>query len=232
MKNRLLTIAMATLCAIGMISCGNPAAPGDFVLSTDNVDEYIVSISEYEGLEVEAELAEPTDADVQEYADYYFAELCAETEGMTDELGNPVPMTDSAIAALGSDAFSTVNEFMVYVRDVVKEFCQYNYENDTAQAVLDNLSLNSQFGRIPEELIRKEYGFIDNQFSGIAEQYGVTVDEYLEFCETTRDELADIYAKQEILMYKIAKDQGIDDSNENVMYDAVIAYILKVTNVK
>ena len=231
MKNRLLIFATVALCAIGMISCGNPAEPETFVINRDNVDDLIVAIAPYEGLTVSAVKDTFTDSDVETYADYYYASLANEVEGMTNEKGDPIPMTDEAIEMLNCEAFSNVTEFMVFVRNTVIDYYEYSYQNDIVQEVVSDVAGSSQFAEIPEGLLAKEKADIDVQFTEIANNYSLSVEDYLKYCGTTKDELALEYAKQEIVFYKIAKDRGIDDTDPDSMDEEVFDYILSVTNV-
>lgn len=231
MKNRLLTVAMAALCAIGMISCGNPAEPEEFVLSKENVDDYIVSMASYEGLTSSAVKESVTDSDVETYADYYYASLAKEVEGMTDEKGEPIPMTDEAIEMLGSKAYKNVTEFMVFVRNTVIDYYEYSYESDIVQDVISQVAAASEFKDIPAGLLAKERDFISEQFTEIAKNYNLEVRDYLVYCGTSEEELSLEYAKQELVFYKIAKDRNIDDTDKDAMDSEVFKYLLSVTNV-
>ncbi len=230
MKNRLLTIALASVCAIGMISCGNPAVPEDFVLTTENVDECIEKIGAYEGLTVTAVKDEVTDSTVKKYADYYY-ELLAKENNLTDENGAILPMTDETIAALDSKVYKTSNEFMVYIRKMVFSFAEYDYENKIVSEVIKNAADTSEFKEIPKALINREKEYINEQFKEAAENYSIEVDYYLELCGTSVDELSEEYAREEIVLYKIASILGIDDEDTDEMKNAVNKYILSVTSV-
>ena len=231
MKNRLLCIAMAAVFAVGMISCGNPAGPEDFTLTTENVDNYIVSIGNYEGLSVEASKQEFTDDIVQYYADSYYDTLARETEGMLDEDGNPIPMTDAAIAMLGSDVYSTVSEFMVFTRNTVEDYLQYSFENDVVEAAVKEIVASSEFKDIPDALLAYEEEIISEQFSDIAASYELELDEYLKLCGSSMEALATEYAKEELVFYKIAKDKDFEITDESSLTDRVFEYLFEVTNV-
>lgn len=232
MKNRLLTVAMAALCAIGMISCGNPAGPEEFELTKDNIDEYIVEIADYEGLTVSASLDTFTDEDIEEYAEYYYKSLAADVPGMTDDEGNPVPMTDEAISQLDSDAFKTVTEFMVFVRKTVSDYYTNCYESDIVQAAIDKISAASTFTELPKGLLEKEKAYISEQFSEIAKGYELSLEDYLAYCGTSVDDLAAEYAKQELVYFKIAKEKDLWSDDAEMTDKAVFDYILSVTEVE
>lgn len=231
MKNRLLCVAMAAFFAVGMISCGNPAEPDDFTLTTENVDNYIVSIGNYEGLTVEASKEELTDDIVDYYANYYYDSIAKETEGMTDENGDPIPMTDAAIKMMNSDVYTTVSEFMVFTRSTVSDYLQYCFENDIVQGAVDQIVASSEFKDIPDALLSKESDIIDEQFTDIAASYELDVDKYLEYLDTSREALSLEYAKEQLVYTKIAKDQGFTETDEDSLNDQVFDYLVSVTNV-
>lgn len=231
MKNRLLTIAMAFVCAVGMISCGNPAGPEEFILTKDNIDEYITSIADYEGIEVSVEKDTFTDKDVEDYATYYYQSLAAGKEGMTDENGGVVPMTDESIAKLDEAAFTTLNEFMVFVRKTVSDFYELSYQNDIVQEVISRVASESFFSELPKGLLDKEIAFINEQFTEIASNYSLSVEDYLKYCDTTLEDLAEEYAKQELVYFKIAKEEDLWNEDEDAAEEAVFAYLIDVTKV-
>lgn len=233
MKNRLLCIAMAGLFAIGMISCGNPAEPEDFSLTADNVDNYITTIGNYEGLTVEAKKDELTDQKVEYYAKFYYELSASKVEGMVDEEGNVMPMTDEAIKMLNTKAYSTVNEFMVFVRGTVRSYIEENYYNDIENGAIKQVVEHSEFAdEFPAGYIVKEKALIEDKFGEAAASYELDVAKYLEYCGTSEDEMAKEMIKEELVMMKIAKDEGIETEDMNAMKDGVKKFLIKVTKVK
>ena len=230
MKNRLLTIAMVVLSAVGMISCGNPAEPGEFILTKENIDNYIIELADYKGLTVSVEKDTFSDRDVEEYAQYYFDSMASMTEGMTDENGNPVSMTDESVKLLEGE-FNSVNEYMVFIRKTVGDFYDISFENDIVQEVISKVAENSTFAELPKEFIGKEKAFINEQFSEIAANYSLSVEEYLKYCDTSLEELAEEYAKQELVCFKIAKEEDLWNGTDEEVDQAVFDFIVDVTEV-
>lgn len=232
MKNRLLCIAMACLCAIGMISCGNPAEPEDFSLTADNVDNFIVTLGNYEGLTVQAEKDELTDQKVEYYANYYYELSASKVEGMVDEEGNVMPMTDEAIKMLNTNAYTTVSEFMVFVRATVRSYIEENYYNDIENGVISQVVQNSEFAEFPAAYVAKEKTLIEEKFSEAAASYELDVAKYLEYCGTSEDEMATELIKEELVIMKIAKDNGIDTTDLSAMKSGVREFLIGVTTVE
>jgi len=232
MKNRLLCIAMAVLCAVCMISCGKPEEPEDFSLTADNVDNYIVAIGNYEGLTVQAEKDELTDQKVEYYANYYYELSASKVEGMVDEDGNVMPMTDAAIKMLNTPAYTTVSEFMVFIRSTVKSYIEDNYYNDIENGVISQVVENSQFAEFPAAYVAKEKTYIEEKFAEAAASYELDVAKYLEYCGTSEDEMAQNLIKEELVIMKIAKDNGIETEDLAAMKAGVRDFIIEVTSVE
>lgn len=231
MKNRLLTIAMVVLSAVGMISCGNPAGPGEFILTKENIDNYIIELANYEGLTVAVSRNTFSDKDVEEYAQYYYDSVAKQTEGMTDEEGNVVPMTDQSVRMLDGE-FTSVNDYLVFIRKTVKDFYEISYQNDIVQEAITQVAVNSTFAEeLPEGLIEKEKAFINEQFSEIAANYSLSVEDYLKYCDTSLEELAEEYAKQELVCFKIAKEEDLWNGTDEEADQAVFDFIVDVTKV-
>ena len=231
MKNRFLCIAMAGLMALGMISCGNPGSPDEFKITADNVDEYIVTLGDFSNLSSEAVKTELDDSMVSYYADDYYNSLALETEGLTDEDGNPVPMTDEAIAKLNSTAYSTVSEFMVFVRKTVQNYIDYSYENEIVYDAIDAIVETSTFNDLPDELIKAQEEYVKTDFQDAADSYDVSIEKYLEYGGTTLSEMAALYAKENIVYVKLAKELGYGDLEEDEMNSKVFDYLLEHTSV-
>ena len=231
MKNRLLCVAMAALCAVGMISCGNPAEPEIITITPDNAYEYIASLGSYEGLTVSAEKLSVTDSLIEDYAQYYYAELAKGTKGLTDSSGDPVPMTDAAIKKLNSEVYGTVSEYMVFIRDTVEAYVDYDYDEQIAEAATKEASSNSEFKEFPEGLLLNGRKQVEALYNGIAESYGVELEYYLELCGTTEDELAIGLIEHDLTVNAIAADLGLSGDADSIEAQ-VSEYLLSVTNVE
>lgn len=229
MKNRLLCMAMAVIFAIGMISCGKPATPDDFEITADNVDNYIVSIGDYDALKVGAEIDIVTDEMISHYADSFYEAMAKETDGLTDESGKPIPMTDEAIAKLGLNSFSTVAEYMVFMKDCVEQFSVDSYQEEIVAKALKKVVSNSEFTELPEALLQKEKNLINAKYEEQASLYELSSEEYLKYCKTSIEELAEQYAKTDLVTMKIAKDMGFDMSDAESVNREVSDYLKKVT---
>lgn len=92
MKNRLLIFATVALCAIGMISCGNPAEPENINLTYDNAEQFVVNMGQYDGLTVEASKEEVTDDMLNYYVDYFYSVEAMELENWPAANGDTVVM--------------------------------------------------------------------------------------------------------------------------------------------
>lgn len=233
MKKQIAVVLMAFLSVFFLPSCGKPEAEeiAPFCLTKENAGDYISNLGPYQDLEVHAVKAELTDSEVQYYADYYYRKCCEETEGMLDENGEPVPMTDAVVALFDTEVYTTVNEFMVFVRNTVEEYNEYVYEQSIVDQVMKECVAGSTFNDIPEELVAVEKERVYDENREAATQYDIDVEYYLELAEISADEVALQYAKEDIVRFAIARDREFDDLSEEDLKEEVFKYILSVTKV-
>ena len=219
----LFLIAASLLCA-----CGEKKDVAE--ITVENVDDYIISISNYEGVSTSAEKEPLTDEIVEYYADFYYSKLCKENECLRDEHGNDLPLTDAAIASLHSDVYKSVSEYMVFIRGCVSDFLVSQYENEIVENVVKEVISKSEFKELPEDMILKEEETIEETYKEVADSYDLSVKKYLEYCGTSMEEEAKDSLLHKIVLTKIAKDKEIKATEEKYLNEAVCDYILSVTD--
>lgn len=227
MKNGFKTGVLFLLAAAFLCACGKKA---DVVeITVDNVDDYIESFSNYEGLDAGAEKEPLTDEIVEYYADFYYERLCEENPCLKDENGNNLPLTDKAIASLNSEVYSNVSEYMVFIRGCVSDFLVSQYENEVVENVIKEVISSSKFKELPKDLIKNEEETVIKAYEEVAASYGLKVEKYLEYCGTSLEEEAKDSLLHKIVIVKIAKDKEIKDTEDKSQKEAVFDYILSVT---
>lgn len=125
-------------------------------------------------------------------------------------------VSDAAVAALNSSLFSTAAEYRAFVQEAVNEYTASDYENNIVNAALNKIIGETQFKEIPSSILEKQKEYVNTQYSEIAGYYGVTVEYYLQVSGTTVESLAENFAKQQIAFYKIAKEEGIELTEEEI----------------
>lgn len=298
-KNRILVFAMSAIAAIGMISCGNPSGDAEDIkseirLSVDNVDTYIASIGQYNGLTVEAIKEEMTEDMVAYYSKYFFENEASAIEGWVAKEGDTVNVdfvgkigneafeggtgtdqlveigshtyiegfedgligskagdeftlnlsfpenykngdlagkdcsfdikvnsvipafTDAGVKALNNELFSTVNEFKVYISDVLKDFAVQNYEDEVIQGVINSLVESSVFNEFDKDILIHEREIVLENFRPYAEAYDIDTEYYLELTGSSVEMETLKYAKQHALFFKIAKDNNLMPTEEDI----------------
>lgn len=294
MKNRLLLLVMCAVMAVGMISCGNPAEPEEFTLTTDNVNDYITSIGKYEGLTIDVKRTEMTDELIQNYTEAFFAKQAESIKDWVADRGDTVKinytgvfggeeestisgktqdvvigknthisgfeealvgtvagdhveftltypadyldaslagrdcsfsvdvvavipkLSDASVKALGSDVYSNEKEYRVFVRNTLETFTDSDYRAGVVKAVIKRVAANSVFKELPAGFIASCEDYIENLYGDTAAKYNVSVAEYLELCDTSLEIEAREYAKQQLVIYKIAVDRGLEVSDEEL----------------
>lgn len=208
---------MVALAAVGMIACGNsnPEAPGakdsnvtvTETVTLDNVNNYIEKIAEYKGRTVSVVREVVTDELAEYYAEYTFANQTFGPDGESQEF------TDEAVAALNNPSFSTKDEYVAFVKEMLTELDRQQYEQDVVQALIDLVVSESDFKDIPVYVLADQETVIRENFTATASQYGLTVEQFLAESGTTLEQLEEDYAKQQIVFYKIALDNGFEVSD-------------------
>ena len=68
-------------------------------------------------------------------------------------------------------------------------------------------------------------------FQDAADSYDVSIEKYLEYGGTSLSEMAALYAKENIVYVKLAKELGYGDLEEDEMNSKVFDYLLEHTSV-
>ncbi len=294
MKNRFLITALSAITAVGMISCGNPAEPEDYLLTTDNVDQCILSIGQYKGLKINITRDSLTDEAIDYYTDSFFETQAESVKDWTADRGDIVyidyvgsiegnsdnamygrdqrvviganthvagfeealigvkegsektfslsfpanysdlelagqvcdfivqvkavipGLSDESVAALKSDVYRNEHEYRLFVLDTLKEYADSNYRTRLVEEVLKKVVTESEYPELPEGLIRRAEHAVTEKFAATAARYNLDVAKYLEYCNSSLEEEAQEYAKEQILVYKIARDEGLAVTDEDL----------------
>ena len=294
MKHRLLLLVMCAVMAVGMISCGNPAEPEEFTLTTENVNDYITSIAKYEGLTIDVKRTEMTDELIQNYMESFFAKQAGSITDWVADRGDTVQinytgvfageeestisgktqdvvigknthisgfeealvgavagdhidftltypadyldgslagrdcsfsvdvvsvtpkLSDASVKALNSDVYSNETEYRVFIRNTLETFADNDYRSGVVKAVIKRVAANSEFKDLPEGFMVTAKNYIVKLYEETAAKYNVSVEEYLELCDTSLEAEAMEYAKQQFVIYKIAADQSLQVSDEEL----------------
>lgn len=125
-------------------------------------------------------------------------------------------LSDAAVAALNNSAFTTAEEFTAYIESYMTELADQQYEQDVVQEVINSLVAESKFKEFPAELLAYEGITLEQSVGSDASYYGMTVAEYLAACGTSLEEQETIYAKEQVVFYKVAKEIGVTITEEDI----------------
>lgn len=125
-------------------------------------------------------------------------------------------LSDEAVTALNNPSFANVAEYKAYIKGILDEQANQQYEQDVVQAVVDLLVEESTFKELPEEFLAYEGLTLVENFSSDASYYGMTVEEYLEACGSSLLEQETVYAKEQLVFYKIATELGVSVTEEDI----------------
>jgi len=230
MKKLLKAGVLFFLLASLLCACGNKETEVAGI-DVNNVDDYIISLASYEGLDSDAKEEPLSDEVVEYYADFYYERLCEENPCLKDENGDNLPLTDKAIASLDSKVYTNVSEYMVFIRGCVSDFLVSQYEKEIVESVITKVIASSEFKELPVELIKSEEETVLETYKEVADSYDLSVEKYLTYCGTSLEEEAKDSLLHKIVMTKIAKDKEITKTPEKTQNEAVFDYILSVTNI-
>lgn len=152
---------------------------------------------------------------------YGAADLAGKDCVFTVTVNNVIPeMNDDGIKALGSDMYSTVEEYRNVVKDVIVSYNEEEYRNKVAMGATDQVIAATTFGDIPETLIEAQKKLVEENYSETATSYGITVEALLGYYGSSVDELALNYAKQQLVFQSIANAENLNVTEEEL--DAAI----------
>lgn len=128
-------------------------------------------------------------------------------------------ISDEAVAAMGEEAFTTVEELNTYVYDQLMLQAESNYELNIENAVVEQLLASTTFNEVPADLVAKYTSNVYKNMEMAAAQYGYDVDTYTMLlygvdAATITAEFGAESAKQGLVFQAIANAEGlnIDDA--------------------
>ena len=122
-------------------------------------------------------------------------------------------------------AFSSVNEFKVFVRKTVEGFIDQENEDKKINAALDIIREETVFAEIPESFLNETRERIVSRYDEIAASYDVSSDDYLELSEFPLEEEALKEAQNELIFMKLASRIGLEYRNRDEMVEGVRNYL-------
>ena len=172
--------------------------------------------------------SEKKDVEVSFADDYGFEELAGKDAVLRVEILAILPseIDDDIVARLGVEGCSTVKELREYVKSNLESINASYNEDKIYTTLLSMVSDNSTFADLPEKYMEDQLKQIDSKFSYDAGRYGLDVDEYISFMyEMTKEELAEKYLHQRMLVEAIAQQEGI--SMDDVRYYSKVDELAK-----
>lgn len=131
------------------------------------------------------------------------------------------PMSDETIAVFQNENYSNVEEFKEFSMKTIDEYFNSDFETDIITSVLDQIINSTTFGAMPEDLMEKHRGTVTSAYSAVAQSYGMDLDSYLTYNNTSLDEMAGLFAKRDLIFATIAENEGISVTAEEVEQSAL-----------
>ena len=128
-------------------------------------------------------------------------------------------LSDEAVAAMGEEAFSTVEELTDYVYNELMLQAEANHAINVENAVVEQLLANTTFNEVPADLVTKYTANVYTNMEMAAAQYGYDVDTYTMLlygvdAATLTAEFGEESAKQGLVFQAIANAEGLNIDDE------------------
>lgn len=131
-------------------------------------------------------------------------------------------LTDEYVEGLGSEEYSTVEEYRKFMYDFMLE--QKEFESQRANIVIEAAKENAAFKDMPEGMLNRMYENLLNTASAYAYMYGTDVGTYIAYVyggraddyETVLMDQAELMAQHYILMGAVAEAEGIEVTDAEV----------------
>ena len=141
-------------------------------------------------------------------------------------------LTDEYVANLGLENMSTVEDYRAYVKEMLEESNQEYALQEVQAQLLERITEGATINNLPEKLVNKFYEININNISYNASMYGMDLESFVsamygmdkETFEAQSLEAAQISAKQAMVCLKIAKEENISISDEELNAAAVENY--------
>lgn len=232
MKRKIFLLAI-TLVMIMTAGCGPQKNEiiEPVTIDSSNVDEYLLNLPEYDKITVSIDKSQFTEELVDDYIQKYYERLADGLEGLTDEDGNLFPLSEESVKLLNIPAFSSLNEFKVFVRGVVQDFVDKENEEKELAAALEIIRNESTFAEIPEGYLITFRDRIESEYTEIAASYEISANDYIKLAELPMEEKVLTAAKNELIFIKLAERTGLEYQNRDEMVKGVTDYLLGITKV-
>ena len=133
-------------------------------------------------------------------------------------------LTDEYVANLGLENMSTVEDYRAYVKEMLEESNQEYALQEVQAQLLERITEGATINNLPEKLVNKFYEININNISYNASMYGMDLESFVsamygmdkETFEAQSLEAAQISAKQAMVCLKIAKEENISISDEEL----------------
>ncbi len=132
-----------------------------------------------------------------------------------------VPLfNDEGVAALGSSLYSTELEYKNAISQALVEYAREDYETTIVDQVVTQIIEESEFKDIPKSFLDAQKAIIVEQNQATAASYNLDVETYLRYAGTSLDTLVDLFAKQQLVFYKICSEQNLYPTEEYIQSEA------------
>ncbi len=202
---------------------------GNDVVETKE-DEFIikneyVKIADYENIEVEPYDKEVTDTDVENYINFALSAYYSKID-MDGYIPYYKDLTDKMVSEITDGKYTTIEEYKVYVKDMLEKDGFSDYEEKTKDELFNNIIENSELITYEDEVYERYHDYVVKNYNEYAQYFAdgdieafyteslglKSEEEYNDFLE--QEALKNI--KIEYVIHAIAEKENITVSDEEV----------------
>lgn len=231
MKRRFFYVLVLCVLSMYLWACSKkPEAPAEPQITQLNADDYIVELGQYKDFTVTTQKLEATDANISKYTDIFYENLAKDNENLKDENGTILPLTDASVELLSSTAYSTVKEFMLFVKELLPEYLDEKYEREVFEESMAKAIATTTFNDIPKSARVAKEAQVAAFYSEFAESYSVKLEKYLRLIGSSMEKECEKLVKRELIIKKIAQIENITPNAGETLEDAVKSFLVSQLN--
>lgn len=173
----------------------------------------------FESQVVGMEVGEERDINVTFPDDYGATELAGKDAVFAIKLNYLYPdkMTEEMFAKLGDTDFATLEEFRDYAREFLMNKREETLRNMVDGQLMQSIMADSTVTSIPKSLRDSQNKIIYSNYTQPAAEMQMSVDDYVRLnFNMTVDELVDDFAKRRMIIAKIAQDENLIPTEEEI----------------
>ena len=190
-----------------------------------SVENKYVKVADYENIEAEPYEKEITDSDIESYINFALSAYYSKID-MNGYIPYYNDLTDKMVSEITDGEYTTIEEYKVYVKDMLEKQAFSDYEEQTKDELFNNVIENSELITYEDEVYERYHDYVVKNYNEYAQYFadGDIEAFYTESLGLKSEEEYNDFLKQEALknikieyvIHTIAEKENITVSDEEV----------------